>query len=117
LVKEDRLVWTSITLEDRKKAHYCGSDDADLTNVLSAIEESDVSIVFNEQNDGKVKVSWRSNEPYNVSKVAQLFGGGGHPPASGAEIEGTLEDVQVAVLIKTKQYMKELSSTGDPKNG
>lgn len=117
LVKEDRLVWTTITLEDRKNANYIGRDDADLTNVLSAIEETDVSIVFNEQNGGKVKVSWRSNDPYNVSWIAQQFGGGGHPPASGAEIEGTLEDVENAVLNITKQYMKELSSKGDPKNG
>ena len=32
--KDDRLTWTSITLEDRKKAGYIGRDDADLTNRL-----------------------------------------------------------------------------------
>ena len=84
-------------MEDRKKAQYIGRDDADLTNVLSAIEGSDVSILFNEQNSGKVKVSWRSNAPYDVSRIAQHFGGGGHPPASGAEIEGTLEEVEKIV--------------------
>jgi len=117
LVRENGLVWTVITLEDRKRARYTGRDDADLTNVLSAIEGCDVSILFNEQNSGKVKVSWRSNAPYDVSRIAQQFGGGGHPPASGAEIEGTLEEVEKKVLTKTKQYMKGLSLKGDLKNG
>lgn len=117
LVRENGLVWTVITLEDRKKAGYAGRDDADLTNVLSAIEGSDVSILFNEQNSGKVKVSWRSNAPYDVSRIAQQFGGGGHPPASGAEIEGTLEEVEKKVISKTKQYMEDLSSKGDLNNG
>lgn len=109
LVREDGLVWTVITLDDRKKAGYAGLDDADLTNVLSAIEGSDVSIVFNEQKSGKVKVSWRSNAPFDVSRIAQQFGGGGHAPASGAEIEGTLDEVENTVLAKTKQYMKDIS--------
>lgn len=117
LVRENGLVWTVITLEDRKKAGYIGRDDADLTNVLSAIEGSDVSIVFNEQNGGKVKISWRSNAPYDVSQIAQQFGGGGHPQASGAEFKGTLEEVEKKVLHKTKQYMEDLSSKGELKNG
>ena len=117
LVRENGLVWTVITLDDRKKAKYIGRDDADLTNVLSAIEGSDVSLVFNEQNSGKVKVSWRSNAPFDVSKIAQHFGGGGHPQASGAEFEGTLEEVENKVISKTKQYMEDLSSKGDQKNG
>jgi len=61
LVRENGLVWTVITLKDREEAGYSGRDDADLTNVLSSIEGCDVAILFNEQNGGKVKVSWRSN--------------------------------------------------------
>ncbi len=117
LVRENGLIWTEITLDDRKKAKYIGRDDADLTNILSAIEGSDVSLVFNEQNSGKVKVSWRSNAPFDVSRIAQQFGGGGHPQASGAEIEGTLEEVENNVISTTKQYMVDLSSKGDQKNG
>jgi phosphoesterase RecJ-like protein len=117
LVRENGLVWTVITLDDRKKAGYIGRDDADLTNVLSAIEGSNVSIVFNEQNSGKVKISWRSNAPFDVSRIAQQFGGGGHPQASGAEFEGTLEEAEKKVISKTKQYMEDLSSKGDLKNG
>jgi phosphoesterase RecJ-like protein len=117
LTKENGLVWTVITLDDRKEAKYSGRDDADLTNILSSIEGSDMAILFNEQNDGKVKISWRSNPPYDVSWVAQQFGGGGHPPASGAEVEGSLEDVVNKILEFTKQYMKDFHSKGEQSNG
>ncbi len=105
LEKKGRLAWTSITLEDRKKAGYAGRDDADLTNVLSSIENIDVSILFNEQINCKIKVSWRSNAKVNVSLVAQCFGGGGHPPAAGAEINGSLQEVQKMVLEVTDSFI------------
>jgi phosphoesterase RecJ-like protein len=117
LVRENGLVWTVITLQDRQEAGYSGRDDADLTNVLSSIEGSDIAILFNEQNGGKVKVSWRSNPPYDVSRIAQHFGGGGHPPASGAEMEGGLEEVETAILQFTKQFMKDIHSKGETANG
>jgi phosphoesterase RecJ-like protein len=117
LKKKNGIVWTSITLEDRKRAKYSGRDDADLSNQLSAIENMDASILFNEQNNCKIKVSWRSGEEINVAVIAQHFGGGGHPPAAGAEISGNLEEVEEMVLKITKQYVKEQKSKGENKNG
>jgi phosphoesterase RecJ-like protein len=102
---EDNLAWTTITLEDRTNAGYKGRDDADLTNHLSLLEEIDIAVLFNEQKDGKVKVSWRSNVKFDVSKIALLFGGGGHPPAAGAEITGNLNSVIEQVLGETKSFM------------
>ena len=96
-----RLVWTSLTGLDREAVHYPGRDDADLINVLSAIEDTDISIVFVEQSNGSIKVSWRAQPGFDVSKVALSFGGGGHAAASGAEISGSLTEVQAAVLEQT----------------
>lgn len=108
LEREDGLVWTTITLEDRQRAGYSGRDDADLTNILSAVEGGEISVLFNEQNNGKVKISWRSSSEADVSKIAQQFGGGGHPPAAGAELEGNLEQVQEIILDRTRQYLNSL---------
>jgi len=102
---EGNLAWTTITLEDRTKAAYRGRDDADLTNHLSILEKIDVSVLFNEQKDNKVKVSWRSNAKFDVSKIAMRFNGGGHPPAAGAEITGRLETVMELVLGETKKFI------------
>lgn len=96
-----RLVWTSLTRLDREAVHYPGRDDADLINILAAIEDTDISIVFVEQSNGSIKVSWRAQPGFDVSKVALSFGGGGHAAASGAEISGSLTEVQAAVLEQT----------------
>lgn len=102
LKQNGRIVWTSLSLKDRERAGYTGRDDADLINILSSIKEADIALLFNEQSNGSVKVSWRSVPDYDVSKIALNFGGGGHPAASGADIPGTLESVQKIVLQQTK---------------
>ncbi|MEN8171726.1 MAG: bifunctional oligoribonuclease/PAP phosphatase NrnA [Chloroflexota bacterium] len=102
---ENRIVWTSLTLDDRQAVDYPGRDDADLINVLSTIEDADVALIFVEQKDDTVKVSWRSRPGFDVAKVAFQFGGGGHKPAAGAELEGPLDEVQQKVLEATRAIM------------
>jgi len=102
---EDRLIWTSLTLEDRKVADYPGRDDADLVNILSRIKETDVCVVFVEQTDKTVKVSWRAQPGFDVASIATQFGGGGHKPAAGADIKGNLDRVQEEVLKATRKSL------------
>ncbi len=105
LHKQDSLVWTSLTLEDQKKTGYSGKDDADLINVLSSIEGVMISIIFIEQPEGGVKVSWRSQPEYDVSKIAMEFGGGGHPAAAGAMFDKNLKEVQEIVIRETQKLL------------
>ncbi|BCY18718.1 phosphoesterase RecJ domain-containing protein [Leptolinea sp. HRD-7] len=106
LARKGRIVYTSLSLADRKKASYPGNDDADLINMLSTIDDADVAIMFVEQGQNKVKVSWRAIQGIDISKLALSFGGGGHPAASGAEIEGPLSEVQEKVISATINYLK-----------
>lgn len=100
------IVWGSLTLADRKSAGYGGNDDADLINMISAIDGNKVGMVFVEQNDNHVKISWRALEPdVDVSPVAQYFKGGGHAAAAGADIQGSLSEVQKEVLKKTRELL------------
>ncbi len=105
LQNEGRLVWTALTLEDRVAAGYPGNDDADLVNVISTIDESDVSVIFVEQKGGRVKVSWRAEPGWNVSAIALEFGGGGHAAAAGADIIGSLDTVIERVLLATRKFL------------
>ncbi len=97
-------VWTTLTLADRKEANYPGNDDADLVNLLSAID-SDMAVLFIEQKNAHIKVSWRSRPGIDVSQIALQFGGGGHPSAAGADIAGSLESVQERVLKSTQTLL------------
>lgn len=106
LERSDGLVWGTLTLEDRKICGYTGNDDADLINTISAIENHKVGMIFVEQADSHVKISWRALEPgIDVSQVAQYFQGGGHAAAAGADVPGTLEEVQPLVLKVTREML------------
>lgn len=105
LQRDGRIVWATLTMEGRKQAGYSGRDDADLINVLSSIEEMDIALVFVEQPDGSVKVSWRAHNDVDVSVIAQHFGGGGHRAASGATLPGPLAEAQAKVLNGTRDYI------------
>jgi phosphoesterase RecJ-like protein len=107
LQRDDRIIWTELTLADRKMANYFEKDDADLINILSAVNEADIALVFIEQVGGSVKISWRAQNGYDVSKVAVYFGGGGHRAAAGAEVEGNLAEIKQQVLAETKKYLLE----------
>jgi len=99
--RQGGLVWTTLTLEERSAAGYHGRGDADLINVLSSIEDADIAIIFVEQPNGSIKVSWRAQPGFDVSQVAVSFGGGGHPAASGADFTEELDKVRATVLSKT----------------
>ncbi len=102
-LKRDRcMVWTSLSLHDRKAVNYSGRDDADLVNILSAIDGAEVAIIFVEQDNQHVKVSWRAKSDFDVSRVAQQFGGGGHVAAAGAMISGQLQEVEEKVIQATR---------------
>ena len=110
-LKNDKtLVWTTLTLADRQQAGYNGNDDADLNTLLSSISECRISLLFVEQNNGHVKVSWRSKPGVDVSQLAFSLGGGGHPAASGADLPGDLDLVQKLVLEKTLDYLDSISN-------
>ena len=104
--QKDGIVWGTLTLVDRKKTGYGGNDDADLINMISAIDGNKVGMIFVEQSDSNVKISWRALEKgIDVSKVAKHFTGGGHAAAAGADIPGTLSDIQPLVLKTTRELL------------
>ncbi len=105
LEQEDALVWAALTLDDRRRAGYPGHDDADLINLLSTVEAARVFVIFIEQPGGKTKVSWRSRDGIDVAALAGQFGGGGHPLAAGAMVDGEPQAVWERVLAATRAVL------------
>ncbi len=106
LQSKHEIVWGTLTMADRKAAGYSGNDDADLINMISAIDGHKVGMVFVEQGDHHVKISWRALVAgVDVSQVAKYFQGGGHAAAAGADIAGALSEVQKEVLAKTREML------------
>lgn len=108
LQRANGMVWSTLTLADRQAAGYNANDDADLINIVSSIDDADIALMFVEQSPQRTKISWRGLKLHiDVSQIARQFGGGGHRAASGAEVNGTLAEVQEKVLAATRKYLNQ----------
>lgn len=67
----------------------------------------EVGIVMKEDDKGGWRVSMRSNEYVDVSKICQSLGGGGHVRASGCRLEGPLEEVRSKLMALAAQAAME----------
>ncbi len=106
LERTDGIVWAALTLEDRKAAGYSGGDDADLINIISAVDGYRVGMIFVEQPDHRVKISWRALQAgVDVSPIAKHFGGGGHAAAAGADVDGSIDEITHKALAITQQML------------
>ena len=84
-----------------------GATKEDLDGVVSYlknIEGVEVMAFIYPKGPGIYKLSMRANPPYDVASFCTAFGGGGHILASGATLEGTLEEV----VSKVKDKMQTL---------
>ncbi len=93
-----RLVVAEAYLRDYDETGAVPGDTEDMVNYTRSIDGCEVGVFLIEQREGGVKVSWRSREGVDVSKLAEHFGGGGHRLAAGAIVPGPMEVAREAVV-------------------
>ena len=87
-------------------------DPADLDGVAGLplqVEGVEVGVTIKEKSEGLYKISMRSANQANVSRICCGFGGGGHVKAAGCAISGTLEEVKQTVVAAVKQELDQIS--------
>lgn len=82
------------------------SDTEELVNGPRSIAGVQVAMVFMEQPAGGVKISFRSRDPIDVSKIAESFDGGGHRLAAGAIVHASLDETKSRVLAAVANALK-----------
>jgi len=82
-------------------------DDTDgLVNMVRKLESVEVSLMLREEEDGSIKISLRSKNYVDVSKIAVKYGGGGHIRASGATIKDkTFNEIKEMVISDIKEQL------------
>ena len=87
----------------------CGAlpEDTDIiVNYGLEIQGVRLCVFAREQADGSTKLSMRSVEPYDITDVAQEFGGGGHAQAAGATVFLPLEEAVARVVARMQQELE-----------
>lgn len=102
---DGRLVWSTNTVRMREECQ-AGSDNGDgIVNLLASVREAAAAIVFKEYEGNLVEISIRSRPGVDISSIAVHFGGGGHPQAAGARLNGNLETAIPRVLAKASEVL------------
>lgn len=85
-----------VTVLEKKTMDLYGVVPKDLEGIVSQLRVTEgvkVAIFMYETGTEEYKVSLRSDEPVDVSVIAQYFGGGGHKKAAGITMKGTSHDI------------------------
>jgi bifunctional oligoribonuclease and PAP phosphatase NrnA len=105
-LEEEGVLWTAISDKERAAIGYTGTSSGGLVNMMANIDEVAMSAVLIEEGD-KVYVGFRCRPPFNVSDLALNLGGGGHPLASGATLEGPLSKAVPLVVGMAREAMRQ----------
>lgn len=98
--------WLTIT---RKMLNDTNANDEDvegIINIATTLNKVEISILFRETKDNKVKISFRSKGNFDVNKFAGKFKGGGHPNAAGCLCSGKLDEIKEKILSKLFKEIK-----------
>lgn len=101
-----RLIHTAVFREDFDATGALPSDTEDVINLTLTVAGTQVAVILVEQPDRKFKISFRSRSTVDCSKLAEIFGGGGHKAAAGAMTPGPYEAAQKKVLDAVRAAMQ-----------
>lgn len=98
LYENGKIAVIALNRESIDKAGALEEDMDGLSAFPRSIEGVEVGIILNENDNGKIRISFRSNEYIDVSKIAMLFGGGGHKKAGGCTLEKDMQSAKREVI-------------------
>lgn len=107
LLENGKVSFTYINKQDELEVGAEPGDHEGLVDIGKDIEGVEVSVFIRQRdNENAYKASLRSQNDINVSDICLVFGGGGHPRAAGALIQGTVEEVKEKLMKEIKKWME-----------
>ncbi len=95
----------TFTKEDFEATGTTRENTEGIVSDLIAIDEVKIAIAVTEERNEVYKISFRTKDPYDSSRIASWYGGGGHKYAAGCRIDGFYYDVIDKLLKSCKDEM------------
>lgn len=99
--------YSYVTPEMLEEFNCSLSDTEHIVETLKSLGEPKVCFFFKVVDDNLVKVSVRSRQDFDSSRVAEMFDGGGHYAASGFRFRGSLQEAIEAVEAAMKGIRRD----------
>jgi len=93
-----RVVFLYVPISLMERLEATESDAEELSSLGGQIEGTDCAVTFRELRPDVWKMSVRTGERINATRVCALLGGGGHAAAAGCTVEAPLDEVKRRIL-------------------
>ena len=94
----DRVAILSVPMRLMERLGATETDAEDLSALGSQIEGVDCAVTMRELRKDVWKLSVRTGERVNATRVCAFLGGGGHPAAAGCTVEAPWAEAKAAIL-------------------
>lgn len=100
LMTDDKIVISVVKDEDYEQVGSSPEHLSGVVDYLNMVPDTKFAVLINEDRKGNVKGSFRTRHGnLDLSRIAAVFGGGGHPKASGFMLPGKLtEELRYAII-------------------
>lgn len=85
------VIYTFLTQQDIEKCQGTSKEVDSVVNFIKGVEEIKIACFIYEKGEKEVKASFRGEDGFDVCKLAQHFGGGGHVKAAGCTIYSSID--------------------------
>lgn len=102
---DGKLAILKLHAKDLLKFSLDHDDSNDVIDLLMNIQSLQAAALLREDGGHKFKLSLRSKGKFDVLKIAESLGGGGHLYSSGAYLTGTYENIKQQVLLALKSAL------------
>lgn len=102
----------SYVKKDTMNFYQASAKDLDgVIDQMRVTKGVEAAILVHETGPQTYKVSMRSNDVVNVSKIASMFGGGGHIKAAGCQMTGSIYDVINNITVHIEAQLRIANET------
>lgn len=103
--ESQRIAWMHVTPQMFEQAGAAPSDTEDIVNLLLNIETVRLAAFFKQESDKSFRLSLRSKDNLDVSRIAQIYDGGGHRNAAGFTVRAGFEEAKHQVLERLRALL------------
>jgi phosphoesterase RecJ-like protein len=102
---DGKVAWAHVQARDYEELSATDEETEGIVSHVRAVKGALVGILFREIPGKKVRISLRARHGYDVNRVANAFGGGGHKLAAGCSLDPPLENAESAVLAEVIRWL------------
>lgn len=107
ITAEDRICSMIISQRTLRDLKVNPKELEGLVNYSLFLKGVKIGLLFTEKEDGKTKVNLRSQNEFDVAKVAKGFGGGGHRNAAGCQLDCSLDETKRIIVEQIQRMLRD----------